>query len=315
MARPVTLLSGTYGLYNTLPAKARTPARKGGIVAFTDSFNMVCDDTGRPRTMDGYSQVHNGACHSFRSFGDYALLVRNGVLSWMNSGGDINQIVALQDSVSWMSYARVDTGMGRHLIYFTNGTDSGITRFGEYAAWPATDPIGDVSERHFVGFPGGRILLCWKGRMLVADGSVVYVSEPYSFGAYDLARCRMQFGTDVVAMQGVNTGLWIADTRHIYFISGGVNFFSDPDPLWVKANITGIPGAFSDLIEISRFPVDYSGLSCLIAANDAVYLCGEEGFIMDVTGGRVEYLHDSASVDVSKGFIHSDAGQSFILME
>lgn len=312
--KPVTVLSATYGLYNTLETPHRAPSKEGNVIPFAQSLNVVCDDSGRPRAMDGYDRLHTGSCHSIKSFGDYALLVRAGYLSRMDSGRNINQIVALTNTTSEMSYAKVDTGQGRHDVYFSNGTDYGMVRNGAFATWGQTPNLSDPNGRRSLSGPfPGSFLEWWKGRMLISSGAILYASEPYSPGLYDLAGSRFHFAGEIAGFAGVTSGLWVMDATGVWWIAGGFGSQTQLAQKVLKMSGAGIKGAFAS-VDVDHFGVDYGGMGAVFATQAGVVLCGEDGFIRDLTGSRIKYFYDGVRIPVSSGSIFFNDKSTYVLM-
>jgi len=68
--------------------------------------------------------------------------------------------------------------------------------------------------------PAGRCLAFWRGRALVAEGSVLYASRPHSWAHFDLRRDFKQFSGDVTSVVPVEDGLFVGTTTELAFLRG-----------------------------------------------------------------------------------------------
>lgn len=80
---------------------------------------------------------------------------------------------------------------------------------------------GMVCEtRHKVRMPGGRFLSLWKGRILVARGNIVYMSDPFRFGLLDPRVGFIQVPRMVTFLAAVEGGVFIGQPNGVLFLDG-----------------------------------------------------------------------------------------------
>lgn len=81
--------------------------------------------------------------------------------------------------------------------------------------------LGMVCEtRNKVRMPPGRFLSLWKGRILVARGNVVYMSEPFRYGLYDPREGFIQVPKVVTFIAAVDGGIYVGQPDGVLFIDG-----------------------------------------------------------------------------------------------
>lgn len=93
----------------------------------------------------------------------------------------------------------------------------------------ATDtwtPTGADLGPQFVGGvvdvpPVGTILAAWHGRMLIADGSVLWATRPLQPDLCDRSRDFVQFEHPITLLYGTGSGLFVGTTQALHFLAGG----------------------------------------------------------------------------------------------
>lgn len=68
--------------------------------------------------------------------------------------------------------------------------------------------------------PAGRLLAFWRGRVLTADGSVLYASCTNQHELFDFRRDFKQFSADITLVQPVENGIFIGTTKELAFLVG-----------------------------------------------------------------------------------------------
>lgn len=68
--------------------------------------------------------------------------------------------------------------------------------------------------------PAGRCLAFWRGRLLVADGSVLYASRTNGWESFDRRRDFKQFDAQITAVVPVDDGLYVGTEKELAFLSG-----------------------------------------------------------------------------------------------
>jgi hypothetical protein len=69
--------------------------------------------------------------------------------------------------------------------------------------------------------PGGSYARYWRGRLLVARGRVLYVSDPMRYGLYDSVAGRVPFPARIDFIEAVEGGVYVAlKDMGVYFLDG-----------------------------------------------------------------------------------------------
>lgn len=82
-------------------------------------------------------------------------------------------------------------------------------------------PLGRVCDtRHMARMRGGRYVKYWRGRLLVARGRTLYMSEPMRYGLYDPRHGFVQTPTRITFVQPVEGGIYVGQTDGVLFLDG-----------------------------------------------------------------------------------------------
>lgn len=91
------------------------------------------------------------------------------------------------------------------------------------------DPAKELKTQFMVPPPAGNVLAYAGGRIFVADGKIVWYTEPYATGRCAVQRNFMLFKDDVTLMAGTKNGLYIA--------AGKTYFMSAADPATAELDV------------------------------------------------------------------------------
>jgi hypothetical protein len=99
------------------------------------------------------------------------------------------------------------------------------------ATWTlGAQTLGRAADTQFKGrMFGGDIVRYWRGRLLVAKGTRVYMSDPMRYGMYDPRDGFLQFPRRVLMMRPVEGGIFFGTTDGVKFYSG-----SGPTDMTIK---------------------------------------------------------------------------------
>ena len=73
---------------------------------------------------------------------------------------------------------------------------------------------------HFSPAPIGTITAFWRGRVLVAQGSVLWASRTNAWESFDLRRDFKQFSAPITLIQPVDGGIFVGTEKELTFLSG-----------------------------------------------------------------------------------------------
>jgi len=159
-------------------------------------------------------------------------------------------------SVSWID---LPNGGGILLSVLQNASD--VTRMNIYSTTPdgedlylstnvaqaATASIVQqnsqrrASKEFLDPLPGGDIVRYFNGRLYIADGPWLWISESLDYGLFDVRGGYMTFGRSITMLEPVDAGLYVGFADRTLFLSGSG------------------PGAFNQIIISKRSAVKYSG--------------------------------------------------------
>jgi hypothetical protein len=91
------------------------------------------------------------------------------------------------------------------------------------------DPAKELKTQFMVPPPAGNVLAYAGGRIFVADGKIVWYTEPYALGRCAIQRSFLLFKDDVTLMAGTKNGLYIA--------AGKTYFMSAADPATAELDV------------------------------------------------------------------------------
>ncbi len=215
------LLKGTSGLNDKFDSLRAPYVADSSVTSLTQADNVTLDLSGAIARRPGCTLLADGNVHSIFSCGDYGLCVRDGVLNLIL--GDLSLIPLLSVGNNKMAYVRSFDGMD-DLVYFMNGTLAGIVRNGVYVPWLVPAYVGIKSTASKVRsfepvIPSGQLVTIYNGRMFIAKGNQVYVSEPFAFSWFDTIRSFI-FESRISMLRMVSGGIYVSTTDEIFFMVG-----------------------------------------------------------------------------------------------
>lgn len=223
MATPVKIFQATTGL-NTKLDPAKIFSSEEGIKDLAVAADVDISDTGRLSRRKGYTKQVPGSYHSLFCHNDIALVVSDANLCVLHFDFTLTVIATVTGNAK-MSYAQVNGD-----IYYCNGYEKGIVSGGVAIPWEKGDYIGPDTDRLFDDPPIGTHVESFNGRMYVAQAGVLWFSEPYAFGAFNLEDNLFWFDSDIKMVRAVADGLYVSTSNEIYFLSG----IDTEQPLQVK---------------------------------------------------------------------------------
>ncbi len=82
-------------------------------------------------------------------------------------------------------------------------------------------PLGMQAKTRFLArMPGGQIIRLWRGRLLVARGKNLLISDPLNYGLFMPDTGFVQFPRRITMMQGVENGVFVGTADGVVFLSG-----------------------------------------------------------------------------------------------
>lgn len=273
MTDPITIFRGTSGL-NIVDPPTRIGQQENGFVDLQAAVNISIDQSGRPQTRRGVTQLQSGSFHSLFCDGGDCFVVKDNALYQVAADGSLSGAIRSGLSNNRMSYAQVGDR-----TYYSNGIDFGIIYQGKHVDWVEEDYIGPETHRHFSGPVSGNHIAEFFGRMLIAKDNVLWWSEPYNFGLYDMAGSFVQFYTKIIMFAPVDMGLFLSTEKNTYFLTG-----RDPKQ-WQVKKVAGYPA-----IEWTNIRVEAADIGAELSGQYVVW-ASCEGAILGMPDGNIVNLN------------------------
>ncbi len=107
-------------------------------------------------------------------------------------------------------------------IYFTDGQYIGYYKDGsiyDIAAPTARYGTAGTMNMNFKAvLPAGQFLSCYKTRLLVGSGKVMYIADSLSHH-FDVRKGYRSFGSNIKMIHALDTGIYVSDSDYTYFLA------------------------------------------------------------------------------------------------
>ena len=292
-----TLLEGTTGLNNIVDPVRLKYDEKTGVGELAEAVNVTIDDTGRITRRPGQTILTGYPSHSiFCDKGDcFVVRDRDTDAAIYQIGTDFSQ-TGVRSGLT--KGARVSFCQVGGKTYYANGVQNGVIEGGVSGVWPANTHVGPDTSRHYAPAPVGTHLAYFQGRMWVSVGNVIWISEPYAYGKFDMARRFLQFGTDIRMMKPVKGGVWVSDSEKTGFISGEnadslqYTLKSGPAHEWSE-NI--------ELVDLGSTVFQVPGLSAVWSSDAGLCIGSQDGQLIVATEKKLIYPTGASGATVADG--------------
>lgn len=200
---------------------------------------------------------------------------------------------------------------GKTLYHVGNTTAGGFTVYADPGSGAALD-------KQFIDAPPpGSIIRQYKGRMYIADGKVMWHSEPFAFSHFRLAANFTQFEHDVAVMEAVDAGMWVATTGKTFLLGGET---TEAPVLREAAGYGAVPG--TGLIDpATKHAMWYSMRGAVTGSKDGQLVNMQEDNVAadtGTTGAAMLREHNGLKqfvASVQDSMVSPLASTSFIAME
>lgn len=209
-----TLFGGAMGINNRAEPHNLARDADTGNVELAEGVNIEIQDDLSVSSRAGRATVRAGQCHSMWADGGFCFFVDQGVLYRLFPSENVGQVHPSVGTAR-MSYA---LAMGR--VYAANGSQQMIITDSTVSNWVHTPIQQSVSDKRTLGFPAPFNLVAWhSSRMLVACGNVLYNSELFIPGLYDLEQ-YLQFTTPIIELVSMRGGVYLSTMERTVFLPG-----------------------------------------------------------------------------------------------
>ena len=207
----------------------------------------------------------------------------------VNKGILISNIIASDDDVASIDvyvssangealypYVRLENKNQNYTVLVEGATNSGLS----------------LATIGLINAPSGDIIDYYNGRIYVANGNIVWYSEPLLYELFRLRSNYLIFESPVAVLSSVRNGIWVATEKKTYFLSGDNPPFKFND----KQNYGGIKGT-SQKIPSASIKKEYQDSISMWATSMGVCVGFSDGTFENLTGEY--YRFDNASSGVS----------------
>lgn len=264
-----------------------------GRVELAEAVNFEIQDDLSISTRSGRLTIRQGNTHSLWSKGRFCFMVNNGDLLRMYENEGF-AVVFPGIGTHRVSY---DLAMGK--VYAVNGSVQMIITDSDVSSWDHTPIVQSVSDTRILGFPAPFDLVLWhSSRMFVSRGNVMYESELFAPGAFDLEK-YIQFTstiTDWVSMRG---GIYLSTEEAVIFLPGP-DISSFKQEMRVR-EVPMLPGTLC-VVEGRAIGKGTSGMCAVWAGlNGEICIGDEDGRLIETLDQQIKLEKHSRGGSVYKG--------------
>jgi hypothetical protein len=138
------------------------------------------------------------------------------------SFADVADGGGLQVAVSWPADGRITAAR----VYRSGANGAEVYRAAEIPAGMGSYLVGSgtlgvqCKTLHMRPLPAGSLIRHWRGRVLVAAGSVLCFSESLRYGVFDPKHHFVQFPSAIGVVQPVESGVYVGCEAGVFFLQG-----------------------------------------------------------------------------------------------
>lgn len=227
-----------------------------------EATNVDINDAGVIVRRKGWVKKQSGKFNSLFATNNMLIAVKDGDLVWVSD--DLYSSTVLRANVgnTKMSYVEVN---GK--VYYTNGQIIGYIENFESKELPEPNRAGRMKT------PAGHLIEYYRGRLYVANGNIVYYTDPMNFAQVNKRSGFIQLNGYIKLMKAVAGGIFVSD--------GNIKFLAGESPknfmVHTVANYDAIVGKI----------IDGSYLGGEVPVNGKVlYMLTEKGFCIGLGDGQ-----------------------------
>ena len=295
MRNPLTIFTGTPGLNNRVDPVRLKLDRETGIADLAEATDVTIDDTGRPSRRLGSGLITAGVFHSgFCDGGDCFVVQDHEAESAIYKLSTLHALTGVRSALTkGLRFGWCQVGPD---TYYSNTLQNGIITAGVSRAWALQSHVGAVTTRQFSAAPLGSHLAHFAGRMWIATGNVLYYSEPFAYGKFDLANCFIWFGSNITMVKPVKDGLFVSDSDRTYFLAG-----TNPKEFDQKTDVEAPAHEYSEAIgyiDGDKVGRPGAGPCAVWSCDEGLCVSTQTGDLQIVTANRLIYPTGSSGATV-----------------
>lgn len=268
------------------------PPERLAVGEMSVAQNVVVDDAGQLRIRPGREREQTGSFHSFRRIAGRTFVVKDGVLGTVTQALGFSPIATVgTDPISYTDvgdtvYASSISWSGR---INPNNTVSVWGVDDDPGQWisPVMTPtatMGAISGRQLVAPPLASLVEEHNGRIYLAVGSVLWVTELFLYSKVDKHRNFIQFEHPITMLYSGGGGLYVGTERKVYFLSGS---FSEGMKMSTAVDAGAV---FGSLAEVPAPHVHPAAGQQSIPEGDLPVFLTAAGICVGLDGGEVHNL-------------------------
>jgi hypothetical protein len=264
---------------NNVQDPNRLQISKENLAYLTSADNTDITDDYRATRRSGFEAVYTGVSgiHSLYATDDTCLFVDGSGLYTFDTTFASSLIASGLTPDLRMYY----TDVGQY-IYFSNGVDKGYVY--NSAAYNYMSPVDEFKKV----MPSGKHLEYYDGRLYVADGTIIYVSDPYLLQQYDERSGLIPFDSNITFVKATNDALWVGTEKNVYLLQGG-----SPRDFIVstKADYGAIENS-AVVTTATNVGLEADGKVVIFATKRGVCACMAGGLFRNMTDDHYHFLID-----------------------
>jgi len=297
---PYTIFTGTPGLNNVVDTVRLKFDPEGGQRELAEAVNVVIDDTGRLSSRLGQTKISAVPsqvwCDKAAAF-QVQQRTSDAAIFQLNPDASVPATPVVSGLVKGQ---RIGFWQAGDKTYWSSLSARGVIEDGTNGDWPGYTHRGAPTQRVFYPAPYSNKICVFKGRMWIAVNNVIFPSEPFAFGKFNMARRFFQFNSNILMMKPVENGVWVSDSEKTGFIADEGKFEAMK---WVKKS--SFPAhEFSENIELTDYSDTYlqiPGLCATWSSNEGKCIGTPDGEIKVVTKNKLYYPTGTQGATVVDG--------------
>jgi hypothetical protein len=281
MARtPKRIFWGSTGINNVSdPTRIAFDYRKG-IQDLAFGVNIDLDDTGRPSRRKGMERKVAGRWTGLFDCGGYGIGVLGSTLYVIEPDFSIRGIAMVTEGCR----LRAVKAGGR--VYYVTGHEIGLVCHRENQAWQGGAYVGPETQRTFSDPPIGHLVAFYNGRIYVAVDNIIWYSEPFGYGWFDMARNFIPMASRIRMIAPVADGLYVSDDEGTWFLHGAT------PKEFARRQVQTAPAIEGTDVRCDGHKIhalQVSGPVQIWASTDGIIVGANGGQTINITEGRLTY--------------------------
>jgi len=284
----ISIFSGSNGLNTKIdPVRIRFNPETG-ISDLSACVNIDIDDSGRISRRKGYTATsRTESWENLFSCGSYALGTKGNALCVIEADMSYTAIRNITTGAS-MNFVR-DTDGKQDVIFYNNGYETGKILNKISYSWVADDYVGATSRKEIYDPPLGHLLEIRNLRMFIAEGNILWYSEPGALSQFRLAANYFGYPNRLRMVQAVDGGLWISDSESVYFLGGNIAPALQEMPTQVKKCDCPVIEGTNVEAPASRIGIEgLSGIVTIFTTTKGVCIGSADGILIPITEHKID---------------------------